>query len=222
MEVAKVLTNASDSFNQMKQEMQAIKTTSNAELQAIQRAIKKIESDIQGGAANYGPSQSGGNWRNRSAMEHKAIANLKTLGSDRQGYRQWHDKFVNAMAQVNREYRTIMQTIVKAIEKEEKLPAGDIDEWENWFGDNGEEGIDLAAINEDLFSVLMDKTESEAYFRVKSVEPGNGIEAFVKIVKWFMGTSGLGLQEKARQIMAPIPPKAEGDIAEAVDKWLEG
>ena len=46
MEVAKVLTNASDSFSQMKQEMQAIKTTSNAELQAIQKAIKKIESDI--------------------------------------------------------------------------------------------------------------------------------------------------------------------------------
>jgi len=64
--------------------------------------------------------------------------------------------------------------------------------------------------------------ECEAYFRVKSVEPGNGIEAVVKIVKWFMGTSGLGLQEKARQIMAPIPPKAEGDIAEAVEKWLEG
>ena len=68
----------------------------------------------------------------------------------------------------------------------------------------------------------MDKTESEAYFRVKSVEPGNGIEAFVKIVKWFMGTSGLGLQEKARQIMSPSAPKSEGDIAESVEKWLEG
>ena len=45
------MTNASDSFDKMKQEMQAIKTTSNAELQAIQKAIKKIESDIQGGAA---------------------------------------------------------------------------------------------------------------------------------------------------------------------------
>jgi len=120
MEVAKVLTNASDSFNPMKQEMQAIKATFNAELQAIQKAIKKIESDIQNGAGNIGGGQSGGNWRNKSAMEHKAIANLKVLGNDRQGYRQWHDKFVNAMAQVNREYRTIMQAIVKAIEREKK------------------------------------------------------------------------------------------------------
>ena len=70
--------------------------------------------------------------------------------------------------------------------------------------------IDLKRLNEDLFAVLMDKTESEAYFRVKSVEPGNGIEAFVKIFKWFMGTSGMGLQDKARQIMAPIAPKSEG------------
>jgi hypothetical protein len=198
MEVAKVLTNAGDSFNQMKQEMQAIKTTSNAELQAIQKAIKRIEEDIQNNGGNMGGIRSGNSWRSKSAMEHKAIANLKTLGSDRQGYRQWHDKFVNAMAQVNKEYRTIMQTIVKAIENEEKLPIGDIDEWESWFSEKGEEALDLAAVNEDLFSVLMDKTESEAYFRVKSVEPGNGIEAFVKIVKWFMGTSGLGLQRKSQ------------------------
>ena len=101
IEVAKIMTNASESFNQMKQEMQAIKVTSNAELQAIQKAIKKMESDIQNNAGNNGGGYLGGNWRNKSAMEHKAIANLKTLGSDRQGYRQWHDKFVNAMAQVN-------------------------------------------------------------------------------------------------------------------------
>jgi len=68
----------------------------------------------------------------------------------------------------------------------------------------------------------MDKTESEAYFRVKSLDPGNGIEAFVKIFKWFMSTSGMGLQDKARQIMSPIAPKSEGEIAGAVEKWLEG
>ena len=32
----------------------------------------------------------------------------------------------------------------------------------------------------------------------------------------------MGLQEKARQIMAPIPSKSEGDIAACVEKWLEG
>ena len=95
---------------------------------------------------------------------------------------------------------------------------GDIDDWEEWVNDREILTIDLKRLNEDLFAVLMDKTESEAYFRVKSVKPGNGIEAFVKIFKWFMGTSGMGLQEKARQIMAPIAPKSEGEIADAVEK----
>ena len=115
-----------------------------------------------------------------------------------------------------------MQAIVKALEREDKLPTGDLEEWEEWVSENAEVTTDLNGINEDLFAVLMDKTESEAYFRVKSVEPGNGLEAYVKIVKWFMGTSGIGLQEKARSIMAPIPPKSEGEIADAVEKWLEG
>ena len=101
IEVAKIMTNASDSFDKMKAEMQAIKVTSNAELQAIQRAIKKIENDIQNNGDNSGGGRSSGSWRNKSAMEHKAIANLKTLRNDRQGYRQWHYKLVNAMAQVN-------------------------------------------------------------------------------------------------------------------------
>ena len=61
IEVPKIMTNASDSFDKMKQEMQAIKTTSNAELQAIQKAIKKIEGDIQGSAGNLGGGDSGGN-----------------------------------------------------------------------------------------------------------------------------------------------------------------
>ena len=37
-----------------------------------------------------------------------------------------------------------------------------------------------------------------------------------------MGTSVMGLQDKARQIMAPIAPKSEGEIADAVEKLLKG
>ena len=177
----------------------------------MQTAIKRMEADIRDNAGNAGGNWPVGNGRLKGAIEHKAISNLKSLGNDWQGYRQWHDKCVNAMAQVHREYRTVLQLVVKAIEIEEKLPTGDIDDWEKWVNDREIVTINLKVLNESLFAVLMDKTESEAYFRVKSVEPGNGIEAFVKIFKWFMGTSGMGLQEKARQIMAPIPPKSEGN-----------
>ena len=66
------------------------------------------------------------------------------------------------------------------------------------------------------------KAEGDAWLRVKAVKSGRGLEAFVRIYKWFAGTSGMGLSERARVIMAPTAPKSEGDIAEAVDKWLEG
>ena len=56
---------------------------------------------------------------------------------------------------------------------------------------------------------------------VKSVVSGNGLEAFVKLYNGFTGTSGQGLSERARAMVAPSPPKSEGDIAEAVDKLLE-
>ena len=76
----------------------------------------------------------------------------------------------------------------------------------------------VSQLNEDMYSVLMDKTEGDAWLRVKTVTSGNGLAAFVKIYKWFTGTSGQGMSERARTIMAPSPSKSEGDMSEAIDK----
>ena len=103
---------------------------------------------------------------------------------------------------------------------EEEMPLGGIHDWDNSINSKQTMMFDIGQLNEDLFAVLMDKTTGEAYLRVKSVDSGEGIDAFVKIYKWFMGTSGMGLQDKARQIMAPIPPKSEGDIADSVENCL--
>ena len=128
----------------------------------MQEAIRTVEGEVRNNMGNNAGSGPVVNGFNKSAMEHKAISNLESLGNDRQGYRQWHDKFVNAMAQVHREYRTILQIVVQAIEREEKLPTGDIDEWEEWVNEREIMTIGLKRLNEDLFAVLMDKTESEA------------------------------------------------------------
>ena len=117
--------------------MDTIKSISEMELTVIKDALKKVENDIRLTAANIGTttgamtmgqSWSGGKW-SKSAMEHKAIMNLKELGNDKAGFRQWHDKFVNALAQVNREYRVALQEIVNGIEKE-KLPVGGVAHWD--------------------------------------------------------------------------------------------
>lgn len=80
----------------------------------------------------------------------------------------------------------------------------------------------MEKLNDDMYSVLTDKTEGDAWLRVRSVDSGNGFEAFVKLYRRFTGTSGQGLSERARVTMNPIPPKSEGDIAEAVEKWIDG
>ena len=179
--------------------MEAIKSISEMELTVIKDALRKVEHDIRATAANtagmtfnpgsFGSQWTGGKWA-KSAMEHKAIVNIKELGNDKSGFRQWYDKFVNALAQVNREYRVAIQTVVKAIEKEEKLPVGGLSEWSRWIQDREPIVADIGQLNEDLFAVLMDETIGEAYLRVKSVEAGEGVEAFVKIYKWHTGTSG--------------------------------
>ena len=83
IEVAKLLATASDSLDRMKQEMEAIKVTSKAELQAIQGAIKNMEADIRNNAGNSADNWPVFNGYNNSAIEHKAISNLKSLGNDR-------------------------------------------------------------------------------------------------------------------------------------------
>ena len=88
-----------------------------------------MESELRDNAGSATGSWPAGNSYTQSAMEHKAIVNLKNLGNDRQGYIQWHDKLVNPMAQVHGEYRVVLQLIVRAVEREEKLPTKGNDEW---------------------------------------------------------------------------------------------
>ena len=73
----------------------------------------------------------------------------------------------------------------------------------------------------DLCAVLIDRIGGERYFRMRTAGEGKGILAYVKLLEWFSGTTGMGLAEKALQLIRPTPPKKEEYIAEYVDKWLE-
>ena len=192
-------------------------------VQHLEQVVGNIQSN---GVSSSSEGKGGGRWgTNKSAMEHKAVMNLKTQGNDRAGYRMWHEKLVNAFAQVNGQYRGILERVAKEIDKgtDMSIMQGNAD-WESWVSmvDIASDKVDMSKLNEDMYSVLMDKSEGDAWLRVKSVNSGHGMEAFVKVYKWFMSTSGQGLSERARAIMAPTPPKSEGDMAEAVDKWNEG
>ena len=70
-----------------------------------------------------------------------------------------------------------------------------LDEWRQWLMGKFE------------YTVLIDRTDGDAWLMVRSMDPGEGITAHAKLYKWCMGTSGVGLSEKDQQIMAPIWPK---------------
>ncbi len=61
----------------------------------------------------------------------------------------------------------------------------------------------------DLWKVLIDKTEAEAYDKIKTITQGHGLQAYGMVYRWFTDASGLGLAEHARRLMHPEPPRKE-------------
>ena len=150
--------------------------------------------------------------------ESRCVSNMKTLGSDKSEFKNWNEKFINALAQVlGPQWRVFMKSLNKELDTNRKIiPESDLHRI------NGSQHLgDVAKANEDLFYVLVEKTEGEAALRVNSTEPGEGIMAYQKIYLWFAGTTGLALSERTRMLMHPEAPKREEDIAEAIEKWCE-
>ena len=67
----------------------------------------------------------------------------------------------------------------------------------------------------------MDKAEAEALTRVRAYPAGEGLSAYRSVYKWFMGVSGQAIADKMRRLMSPVAPKAEHEIADNLDKWVE-
>ena len=81
--------------------------------------------------------------------------------------------------------------------------------------------VDPLRCNEELFYLMVEKTEGDAALRVNSGTPGQGLQAYMRVYLWFAGTTGLALTEKTRMLMHPTPPKSEHEIADALEKWSE-
>ena len=76
---------------------------------------------------------------------------------------------------------------------------------------------ELTLVSEDLYTLLVKKTEGEAAVRIRGREIGSGTEAYITLYKWFMGASGLAITGRIRKLMTPWTPKAEHDIADAIE-----
>ena len=158
-----------------------------------------------------------GNW-NKPLAESKCIANLKVLGSDKADFKAWNDKFINAVSQtLGTPWRKFMRNLDRTLDQDRKVLTQD----ELNAIEGSEEIGDGDEASEGLYYVLVEKTEGDAALRVNSGEPGQGIQAYMRVYLWFAGTTGLALTEKTRVLMHPNPVKHESEIADALEKWAE-
>ena len=165
------------------------------------------------GGGGYGGGHGGGSKYQKTIMEHKVIQYLRTVNGDKSLFRQWHQKFTTALGQVPGAHEEIIQRMVKEIDLGKEL--------EKVVTTLKDEHEEFGKVSGDVWNVLIDKAEAEAYDKIKMVPKGQGVIAYGVLYRWFTDVSGLGLAEQARMLMAPTAPKREEDLAEHVEMWQD-
>ena len=150
--------------------------------------------------------------------ESRSVVNLKTLGSKKEDFKNWNEKLVNATTQVfGLAWREFIGNLNERLDVDRKILS--VDELGKITGAN--KVLEPLKCNEELYYLLVEKTEGDAALRVNSGTPGQGLQAYMRVYLWFAGTTGLALTEKTRMLMHPTPPKHEHEIADALEKWFE-
>ena len=165
--------------------------------------------------ATGGGGQGGGSHRfPKAIMEHKVIQYLRAVNGDKSLFRQWHQKFTTALGQVAGAHEEIVLRLVKEIDLGKEME-------KVVTGMRGEFGDEFDKVSGDIWNILIDKAEAEAYDKIKMVPKGQGVVAYGVLYRWFTDVSGLGLAEQARMLMHPAPPKREQELAEHVEMWQD-
>ena len=79
----------------------------------------------------------------------------------------------------------------------------------------------LLTLDRDLWVALVDKSEGEAYDRVKGAGQGEGLWAYLRLYKWFSKTSSLGLIQRRRALLQPGRCKHDLDVSAEIENWEE-
>ena len=170
----------------------------------------RIDQSVRAHAAGSGQAS-----RNKSVMDHKIVQNLGKVTGDKTKFRQWNHKLKSALRTVDKAYNDVLE----AVEKELNIgtPMDKIDEEiKNKIAD-----ADYEKLAHDLYSILIDKAEDEAYDKIKNIDTNEGLRAYMVLYRWFTDVSGMGLAEQARRLMHPEPPKDEGGLAESIEAWYD-
>ena len=153
--------------------------------------------------------------RSKSVMDHKIVQNLSNVNGDKTKFRQWNHKFRSALMTVDKVYDNILEVVEKELNI--GTSTDDIDNKVKVMITSA----DYNKLTCDLYCILVDKAENEAYDKIKNIGTNKGLQAYMVLYRWFTDVSGLGLAEQARRLMQPVPPKDEGGLAESIEAWRD-
>ena len=90
------------------------------------------------------------------------------------------------------------------------------DELESKFNEE-----EIGEFARELCTVLLEKSEGEAFDKLRPVPEREGVLGYGKLYQWFTEVSGLGLAEQTRKLIHPDPPKREEGLSEYIENWCE-
>ena len=117
--------------------------------------------------------QSGGTQRRHGILESKAVANIKTLISDKTTFRSWNEKLINVFSQARQGCRGMFRAMAEYVDQD---MTGDFETLFNNTQDCRDmesQGNTYKNISEDLYILLVDKTEGEAMVRLRGCSHGD-------------------------------------------------
>ena len=120
----------------------------------------------------------------QGTLESKAVSNLPLIGSDRVKFHNWNDRMINAVSHVRPGSKGVFK---KLRELAERGYDGDVPDelTKSTEGNNmTEAGCDMDRFNDDLHTLLTDKTEGEAASRVRSHQSDEGVLTYITLYKY--------------------------------------
>ena len=213
----------------LKGEFQGLQMQMGIHMQQLGKADERIATLERKGTTSSGttgePRSGGGN--PKPILDHKIWESLRSLTSERKGFRTWRIRFKGIMGQVTK--TTLWEEMMTVVEDPERLvksgtTAEELREaWEDWCDDNDKatEKGQWDIFSKEMTNVLMGKAEdgSEAYhFTVRSK---NGIRAWAWIYNWYTATSGMGLSQRTAMVMQPTQCKKDEDVIGRIEMWMD-
>ncbi len=103
---------------------------------------------------------------NKGIMQHKVINNLRCVSGDKSLFGQWHQRFVTALGQCDQ----VHEEIVQHLDVGKDLDRG-VEELKTMHGG------DFTCVSGDIWNVLLDRADNEAYDNINIFHTRDGIIA---------------------------------------------